>query len=259
MPRTQQATGVSALAAIIRKEDLLQVGQAGPMCALWLGTASLRSGATVSHEGSSLQQPGRAAKVVALFAQLIHLLAGPATPWLKVHTWASLEPPVLSAIRLPRSTAGQLLCLNPRTKRLAPAGDLPAGERAARLRVGGAGGVHGHLGQRHPCRPHAQAQADPSHFHAHARLCVERERGLTGRAPCRDTDVLCSSLSYRQGPPEVLHGEPLGSSAAVYRPPFDEFEVLRVEVAPGSADILPVSQASTGITLLLQREPHCSN
>ena len=38
------------------------------------------------------------------------------------------------------------------------AGHLPGGQRAARVRVGRAGGVHGRLRQRSPRRPHAQAQ-----------------------------------------------------------------------------------------------------
>ena len=50
--------------------------------------------------------------------------------------------------------------------------------------------------------------------------------------------MLCSSLTYSQGPPEVLQGDPPGGSTRVYRPPFDEFEVLRVEVPAGQSEIV---------------------
>ena len=52
----------------------------------------------------------------------------------------------------------------------------------------------------------------------------------------RDTSVLCDSLTYEQGPPEVLEGTAPSTSrpwTLIYSPPFDEFEVLRVRI-PGT-------------------------
>ena len=61
---------------------------------------------------------------------------------------------------------------------------------------------------------------------------------------CRDTEVLCESLTYDQGPPEVLRGISTGQYTRVYRPPFDEFEVSRMEL-PGAADtIVPANQVT---------------
>lgn len=53
-----------------------------------------------------------------------------------------------------------------------------------------------------------------------------------------DTDVLCSSLSYSQGLPQVLDGERVSDSVRRYVPPFDEFEVRRVEIPAGATAAL---------------------
>lgn len=48
--------------------------------------------------------------------------------------------------------------------------------------------------------------------------------------------MLCESLTYDQGPPEVLEGTAPSTSrpwTLVYSPPFDEFEVLKVRI-PGT-------------------------
>ena len=58
----------------------------------------------------------------------------------------------------------------------------------------------------------------------------------------RDTPVLCESLTYAQGMPEVLEGTPTPSgrpNVSVYAPPFDEFEVVRISI-PASAHSTPV-------------------
>lgn len=52
--------------------------------------------------------------------------------------------------------------------------------------------------------------------------------GLTPKF--RDTDVLCESLTYNQGLPDVLDGTPVGEFVKVYQPPFDEFEVRTVSL-----------------------------
>ncbi|MEW5298175.1 MAG: hypothetical protein WDW36_001327 [Sanguina aurantia] len=65
--------------------------------------------------------------------------------------------------------------------------------------------------------------------------------GLTPKF--RHTDVLCASLTYEQGFPEVLPGSASGvPGTTVYRPPFEEFELQRVAVAPGSVVSLPANQ-----------------
>lgn len=61
--------------------------------------------------------------------------------------------------------------------------------------------------------------------------------GLTPKL--RDTDVLCSSLTYSQGLPEVLDGEAASDTVRRYVPPFDEFEVRRVDIPAGTGTTLP--------------------
>ena len=54
--------------------------------------------------------------------------------------------------------------------------------------------------------------------------------------------MLCNSLTYDQGPPEVLHGTPTGQYTRVYRPPFEEFEVSRLELPQAADTIVPANQ-----------------
>lgn len=63
--------------------------------------------------------------------------------------------------------------------------------------------------------------------------------GLTPKL--RDTDALCSSLTYSQGAPAVMGGEagPPGTHLRVYRPPFEEFEVWRFAPPAGAKTELP--------------------
>ena len=64
--------------------------------------------------------------------------------------------------------------------------------------------------------------------------------GLTPKL--RDTDVLCSSLTYRTGAPHVLRGEAVDACKRLYAvpAPTDEFEVAAVTVAPGGTyDLAP--------------------
>jgi mannose-6-phosphate isomerase len=53
--------------------------------------------------------------------------------------------------------------------------------------------------------------------------------------------VLCASLTYEQGPPAVLRGEEVQEFTRRYAPPFDEFEVQRVELPAGASTLLPAS------------------
>lgn len=53
--------------------------------------------------------------------------------------------------------------------------------------------------------------------------------GLTPKF--KDTAVLCESLTYTQGLPDVLTGSPMGPpGATLYRPPFEEFEIQRLQL-----------------------------
>ena len=56
--------------------------------------------------------------------------------------------------------------------------------------------------------------------------------------------MLCDWLTYSQGVPEVLQGDPPGASTRVYRPPFDEFEVARVKVPAGGSEIVAATHVS---------------
>ncbi|KAK9901534.1 hypothetical protein WJX75_001100 [Coccomyxa subellipsoidea] len=81
--------------------------------------------------------------------------------------------------------------------------------------------------------------------------------GLTPKL--RDTSVLCDSLTYSQGPPEILEGSSPSTSCpwtVTYSPPFDEFEVIRVRI-PGTTRPLGLQEAlpaSPGPQILLVRE-----
>lgn len=87
--------------------------------------------------------------------------------------------------------------------------------------------------------------------------------------------VLCSSLTYKQGPPRTLKGQPVSRGICLYKPPFEEFQVLRVNVdQPGTISIpaqqspmilLGLESSGThslqvrGWTLLkLKRRPRCA-
>lgn len=72
--------------------------------------------------------------------------------------------------------------------------------------------------------------------------------GLTPKF--KDTEVLCASLTYEQGAPQVLQGDALPGAPGikVYQPPFEEFEIHSVRVEAGQAMALP---RSSGARLLL--------
>ncbi|KAL4435203.1 hypothetical protein ABPG77_001885 [Micractinium sp. CCAP 211/92] len=74
--------------------------------------------------------------------------------------------------------------------------------------------------------------------------------GLTPKL--RDTEVLCASLTYGQGLPDVLTGAKSSASPhlAVYRPPFREFEMWRYTPPAGTHEELP--PAAGPMLLLLQ-------
>ena len=70
--------------------------------------------------------------------------------------------------------------------------------------------------------------------------------GLTPKL--RDTNVLCESLTYAQGPPVMLYGDSVQEYTTVYSPPFDEFEVYKVALPESADTIVP---ASKGPSVLL--------
>ncbi|KAL3696062.1 hypothetical protein R1sor_010138 [Riccia sorocarpa] len=57
--------------------------------------------------------------------------------------------------------------------------------------------------------------------------------GLTPKF--RDTEILCSMLKYEQGLPDVLNGSLVSPNTRRYSPPFDEFEVERLDVPEGNS------------------------
>lgn len=68
--------------------------------------------------------------------------------------------------------------------------------------------------------------------------------GLTPKL--RDTEVLCSSLTYSQGLPQVLEGDSIDTYVKSYSPPFDEFEVQAINVPKSTSAKLPVNQVKGG-------------
>ncbi|WIA28896.1 hypothetical protein OEZ86_011420 [Tetradesmus obliquus] len=63
--------------------------------------------------------------------------------------------------------------------------------------------------------------------------------GLTPKF--RDTAVLCESLTYNTGVPEVLKGQPVHDHVKAYRPPFDEFEIQHIEAPAGESVTVPTN------------------
>lgn len=55
--------------------------------------------------------------------------------------------------------------------------------------------------------------------------------------------MLCESLTYEQGLPEVLRGDEVQQFTRRYTPPFDEFEVQRMELPAGASTLLPANPA----------------
>lgn len=51
----------------------------------------------------------------------------------------------------------------------------------------------------------------------------------------RDTQTLCSMLTYKQGRPQVLTGTPVSAHTTRYTPPFAEFEVDHISVPVGAS------------------------
>lgn len=73
--------------------------------------------------------------------------------------------------------------------------------------------------------------------------------GLTPKL--RDTDVLCEMLTYNTLKPEILRGEEVRPGIKRYLPPFAEFQVEAIEVAPGAS--LEIPECPGASILLVQR------
>lgn len=67
---------------------------------------------------------------------------------------------------------------------------------------------------------------------------------------CRDTEVLCDSLTYDQSFPDILSGTEVQEFTTVYSPPFDEFEVYRVVLPPEASTLIPANQVAAVLFLL---------
>ncbi|GIL59093.1 hypothetical protein Vafri_14039 [Volvox africanus] len=73
--------------------------------------------------------------------------------------------------------------------------------------------------------------------------------GLTPKF--KHADVLCESLTYRQGLPDVLTGSPAGIGITVYQPPFEEFEIHRIDCGTETTGFKLALPASAGPRILL--------
>lgn len=73
--------------------------------------------------------------------------------------------------------------------------------------------------------------------------------GLTPKL--RDTEVLCESLTYNQGPPAKLHGDSVQEYTTLYSPPFDEFEVYKIAL-PKSADTIVPANKGPALMLVMR-------
>lgn len=72
--------------------------------------------------------------------------------------------------------------------------------------------------------------------------------GLTPKL--RHTEVLCESLTYTQGPPEMLRGESVQEHTRLYSPPFEEFEVYKVSLPQGADTIIPANKGPTIVLVM---------
>jgi mannose-6-phosphate isomerase class I len=54
--------------------------------------------------------------------------------------------------------------------------------------------------------------------------------------------VLCESLTYNTGLPEVLKGQAIHDHVRAYRPPFEEFEIQRIDIPAGETVSIPTNQ-----------------
>lgn len=75
--------------------------------------------------------------------------------------------------------------------------------------------------------------------------------GLTPKL--RDTEVLCESLTYNQGPPKKLLGDNVQEYTTLYSPPFDEFEVYKISLPECAGTIVPANKGPTMMLVMQGR------
>ena len=75
--------------------------------------------------------------------------------------------------------------------------------------------------------------------------------GLTPKL--RDTQVLCESLTYNQGPPKMLLGDNVQEYTTLYSPPFDEFEVYKISLPEFADTIVPANKGPTMMLVMQGR------
>jgi mannose-6-phosphate isomerase len=98
-----------------------------------------------------------------------------------------------------------------------------------------------------PNEPHAYVSGDIVECMATSDNVIRA--GLTPKV--RDTEVLCSSLTYSQGAPEVLEGDKVLPHLRCYRPPFREFEIACFSPPGGTTTTLPACHGP--LIMLVQR------
>jgi mannose-6-phosphate isomerase len=76
--------------------------------------------------------------------------------------------------------------------------------------------------------------------------------GLTPKL--RDTDVLCSMLTYKTGMPEILKGSKVSEHMKAYKPPFDEFQINVLSLEQSKQKALVKSSEIQGPLLVLVYE-----
>lgn len=77
--------------------------------------------------------------------------------------------------------------------------------------------------------------------------------GLTPKF--KDTTILCKSLTYDQGTPQIISGESFNDSMKLYKADFDEFEVWKLSLAKKS---LHKSYCCDGPSIMLVQKGDCS-
>lgn len=66
----------------------------------------------------------------------------------------------------------------------------------------------------------------------------------------KDVQTLCSMLTYRAGPPEILNGNQINDCVKRYTPPIPEFEIEIIDLAPIQAYTVGASSQGSFIIVL---------
>lgn len=68
--------------------------------------------------------------------------------------------------------------------------------------------------------------------------------------------MLCHALTYKQGPPHKLCGDAVSRGISLYQPPFEEFQVLRVDVTQPGSISLPAQKSPMMLVVLESQGTH---